>query len=486
MFKKASLAILLFVFGFGLVACDTEEPKTDSEILLEIKNSISFDSLEISEDIVIPQIDEEGVTVTWTTSNPTYLEIDGTVHRPAYYQINQDVSLSVALELNGKIVTKVFEFTVLKDDVPENLELNTDYTDALELDFIYQNRDFIDDGVGEVTLVQCVDGDTAHFTQGGGTFSVRFLGINTPESTAKFEPWGKAASDFTCDKLENATQIILQADPAAGRLDSYNERWLAWVWYDGRLLNLELLEQAFTKPSGGIDTYYGQLFYNVSLEVKYTERRVWGEVDPDFDYSREGIQLTIEELVTNPDEYIGKKVSIQGIVSRRVGAAVFIQEGDYGIYLYNRVSFTPNLTMGNEVILSGLTVTYYPDPETGALQVSGYQERETYSVVVSTGNVVAPTVVTISEITDHHVGSLLQLEHLTVESVYSSTDAFTVIVRDAQGNTITLRKAESAPDIITTSMFQVGSTITVVAPLSRYQSNYQLMLSSIDDITIED
>jgi micrococcal nuclease len=468
-----------------LAACQNEPPKTDSEILIEVRDSIVFEETQLATDLIIPEISTDGVEATWISSNPEYLEEDGTVHRPAYYQTNQDVSLTLALKKNDIVITKVFPFTVLKEEAPENLELNTKYTDELELSFDYENRNFIADGVGEVTLVQCVDGDTAHFTDGSQTFSVRFLGINTPESTAKFEPWGKAASEFTCEKLTNASHIVLQADPAAGRMDNYNERWLAWVWYDGRLLNLELLEQAYTKPTGGIDTYYGKLFYDVSLEVKYTGRRVWGEIDPNFDYSREGIQLTIEELVTNPEEYFGKKVSIHGIVTRRIGATAFIQEGDYGIYLYNRVSFTPNLTVGNEVIISGLTVTYYPDKETGALQVSGYQEREDYSQVVSKGNSVDPQIVSIDQLDDTYVGRLLQFEHLTILSVYESEDAFTVIASDQNNNTITIRKSEAAPDDITTDLFPVGGTVTVIAPLSKYQSNYQLMLSSIDDIIDE-
>jgi micrococcal nuclease len=485
MLKRLSLAILAVVFGLTLAACDGEEVRSDSDILLDLKNAITFEETELTDDLTLPTIDEEGVTATWTSSNPSVLAIDGTVTRPAYYQADREVSLSLALELNGIIVTKVFQFVVLKEDAPETIELNTDYTDALPLDFAYENSDFIADGVGEVTLVQCVDGDTAHFTEGDGTFSVRFLGINTPESTAKFEPWGKAASEFTCDKLENATTIVLQADPAAGRLDSYGERWLAWVWYDGRLLNLELLEQAYTKPSGAIDTYYGQLLYDVSLEVKFSDRRVWGEVDPDFDYSLEGIQLTIEELVTNPSEYIGLKVAITGVVSRRVGGAAFVQQGDYGIYVYNR-AWAPDLNVGNEVLLSGLTVTYYPDVETGALQVSGYQTRDPYSQVLSTGNTVEATTITIPDITLLHIGRLLRLEHLEVISVYQSTDAFTVTVEDAAGNRITLRKAEGASSDITVDLFQVGSTVTVVGPLSRYMSTYQLMLSSVDDITVEE
>ncbi len=485
MFRKTFLTVLLTTLVLVLAACQNNTPKTASEILIDIRDSIVFSDTSLTANLQLPNITEDDVEVTWITSNPEYLEEDGTVHRPAYYQTDQNVSLTLALEKNGIVITKVFTFTVLKAEAPNNLELNTKYTDELQLSFEYENKNFITDGVGEVTLVQCVDGDTAHFTDGTQTFSVRFLGINTPESTAKFEPWGKAASEFTCDKLSNANHIVLQADPAAGRMDNYNERWLAWVWYDGRLLNLELLEQAYTKPTGGIDTYYGKMLYDVSLEVKYTGRRVWGEIDPDFDYSREGIQLTIEELVTNPEEYYGKKVSIHGIVTRRIGATAFIQEGEYGIYLYNRVSFTPNLTVGNEVIISGLTVTYYPDEETGALQVSGYQEREDYSKVVSTGNVIEPQLVTIDQLDDTYVGRLLKFEHLTIQSVYESVDAFTVIATDQNNNTITIRKSEAASSDITTDLFTVGNTVTIIAPLSKYQSNYQLMLSDINDIIDE-
>ena len=34
---------------------------------------------------------------------------------------------------------------------------------------------------------------------------VRFLGINTPESTNYVEEYGREASEYTCNKLKNAT-----------------------------------------------------------------------------------------------------------------------------------------------------------------------------------------------------------------------------------------------------------------------------------------
>jgi micrococcal nuclease len=95
------------------------------------------------------------------------------------------------------------------------------------------------------------------------------LGIDTPESTAQSDPWGKAASSFTCDKLTNATSIVLQSDPASGQTDSYG-RYLAWVWYDGRLLNLELVEEAYSRAKGSTDTYYGEVIFNVNLKVQFS------------------------------------------------------------------------------------------------------------------------------------------------------------------------------------------------------------------------
>jgi hypothetical protein len=103
--------------------------------------------------------------------------------------------------------------------------VETPYTDALKLpytdaelanmNFAYgDNTGFTTgDGVGFVDLRQVTDGDTANFMQDGYadpvtdipiSIKTRFLGINTPESTAKMEPWGKKASRFTKQKLEEA------------------------------------------------------------------------------------------------------------------------------------------------------------------------------------------------------------------------------------------------------------------------------------------
>ncbi|MCX5774945.1 MAG: thermonuclease family protein, partial [Firmicutes bacterium] len=114
-------------------------------------------------------------------------------------------------------------------------DLNTDQTDAFHFTADYAGKNFIADGIGEVFLKSNTDGDTAAFyTKADHTESVkcRFLGINTPESTGKVQPWGNAASAFTKGKLLDATKIVLINDvPTFGQLDSSGGRYLGFVWY---------------------------------------------------------------------------------------------------------------------------------------------------------------------------------------------------------------------------------------------------------------
>ena len=101
----------------------------------------------------------------------------------------------------------------------------------------------------EVELVGTVDGDTAKFKMNGEQITVRFLGINTKETVDPEigeEAWGKEASDFTKEKLENATKIELEFDSSADEKDKYN-RYLAWIWVDDELLQNSLVESGLAE-----------------------------------------------------------------------------------------------------------------------------------------------------------------------------------------------------------------------------------------------
>jgi len=359
-------------------------------------------------------------------------------------------------------------------------ELYTTYTDETVIDFVYEGKNFITDGVGIVTLESCTDGDTAMFTSGSTSFPVRFLGIDTPESTYRIDPWGKSASAYTCDKLTNASQLILESE--AERTDG-NGRYLAWVWYDGRLLNLELIEQAYSNAKGTANTKYENIVYDAELKTQPTKRRIWGEDDPNYDYSLDGTQITIEELVTNPDLYTSSKLVVTGVVSSSVSGHPYIQQDGYGIYLYLGYEYTTQFAVGNEVRVQGLNLSFYEDKETGSPQLVGFYVRNVTKLSVN--NVVEPRVTTLSELSETDLGSYLSINDLEVLEVYVSpnTGDYTISCEDSLGNEIGLHIQSTVSQTEIDEMFVVGSTVDVVGPMSRYRSQYQFELSSLEFVT---
>ena len=108
---------------------------------------------------------------------------------------------------------------------------------------------------------KCVDGDTAYFLVNENEIKVRFLAIDTPESVStnvSEQPFGKEASDYTCNKISNTNEIVLEYEK--NKTDKYG-RTLAWVWVDGSLLQEELIKNGY----GQVAYIYGKYKYTDSL-----------------------------------------------------------------------------------------------------------------------------------------------------------------------------------------------------------------------------
>lgn len=106
----------------------------------------------------------------------------------------------------------------------------------------------------EITLLNCIDGDTAKFLINGKTEKVRFLGINTPESTNYVEEYGREASEYTFNKLKNATKIYIEYDIYSDKYDKYG-RTLGWIFVDNNNLSELLLEEGYAKVEYIYDDY---------------------------------------------------------------------------------------------------------------------------------------------------------------------------------------------------------------------------------------
>lgn len=137
----------------------------------------------------------------------------------------------------------------------------------------------------EIKLSKCVDGDTATFTVDNKETKVRFLAIDTPETkhpTKGEEPFGKEASNYTCNELKKAKKIKLEYDPNSDKTDKY-DRTLAWVFVDGELLQGKLIENGLAKVAYLYDDYkYTPDLQQLEKQAKKDKVGIWGEYKEDY------------------------------------------------------------------------------------------------------------------------------------------------------------------------------------------------------------
>ena len=149
------------------------------------------------------------------------------------------------------------------DDTPKHV----DYASEVKLDMDSDTFKL------EVDVHIYIDGDTTHFNVPtsvleDGVIKARYLAINTPESTGRVEAWGKKASDFTKERLKNATSIIIESDDDKLNADSTGNRYMLWIWYkteeseDYRNLNIEILQNGLAIASNSAQNRYGAKYYN--------------------------------------------------------------------------------------------------------------------------------------------------------------------------------------------------------------------------------
>lgn len=358
------------------------------------------------------------------------------------------------------------------EESTEEPTLNTKLTDKLTLDQDYEGKVYQTDRIGKATLVKCTDGDTADFLSGGETISVRFLDVDTPETKGKVDPWGPAASEFTCDKLTNAKTIVLEG---RDKIKDTYDRYLGYIWYDGRLLNLELVELAYSKATAVSDDKYGDLFQEAETKARLTKKRIYGEKDPDYDYGR--TKVTLEYLRTNIEDFYGKNIEFTGIVTRKLGPNPFIEADGFGVYIWMNYKTTSKFKVGNEVKIKG-TVTMFDIGE--SYQINGVTKSTITEI--SKDNEVEPRVVTFDDITKDMEGSLLRVNDLTIINSEVSGDARNIYVKDQDNKEFMIRIDKAVSSKFEEVVFNKGAKIDIIAPLSSFKGEFQLMLCEVEDV----
>ena len=387
----------------------------------------------------------------------------------------------------------------------------------------------------EVTVKNFVDGDTVHFhvpesVMADGVLKARFLAVNTPESTGKIEEYGKAASNYTREKLSAATSILIESETAGWDSDSTGDRYLVWVWYKGaedqpyKNLNVELLQEGLARPNSSSENRYGETCMAAIAEAKNWKKNLHsGEPDPDYYYG-DAVELTLRELRTNIADYSGMKVAFSGIVTANSGTqGIYVEARDpesglySGMYIYYGHGLNgPGLdilSVGNEVRIVG-TVQYYEGGGTWQVSDLNYRmmqpddpgniqklssshspawvltEPDTFvngevSVVLEEETVTMPY-------GEYVMGTSVQMQDLTVVDAYTtsnggSSDGAMTLTCEADGVTVTVRTAvllDENNERITADAY-LGKTIDVKGIVDLYDGTCQIKVFAANNITIK-
>jgi micrococcal nuclease len=136
----------------------------------------------------------------------------------------------------------------------------------------------------EISLVKCIDGDTASFIINNKEETVRFLAIDTPESTNKKEAWGEAAASYTCNLLKAADNITIEYDSNSDKYDKYN-RLLGWIFVNEELLQQKIIENGYGKVAYLYGDYkYTDILISSEASAKENKLRIWNEEDNSYLY----------------------------------------------------------------------------------------------------------------------------------------------------------------------------------------------------------
>lgn len=393
----------------------------------------------------------------------------------------------------------VFGLTACKPKEPKTPTLDTRYTDELKLQASFTGKEFIKDGIGEVELVRVVDGDTIHVRTNKQNISIRFLAINTPESTGRVEPWGVAASDFVSGILNNAASIVLEAD--GDRQDSTG-RYLAFIWYkssadaDYRLINLEIVENAYSRFTLGQNKYYDP-FIGAHKKTEATKLRVYGEQDPNYNYSKEVINASVAYMLSKPDEYgVGTRFKITVQVVRMVGQNFYVKD-------YEESEIDGELVRGHIYVFSGYGTAYSSFLELGSVisMECKLQYEGNYGTQLTDIRAVKVLEVQPLDILELDGASLteggaslkpyenqvIQVNNLLLTKVHQSDNdreknLYTLTFKNSIGKTISVRLGAevaqySASDLV------VGATYSIIGGVSPYEyaeGGFQLVVGEKD------
>ncbi|MEF3274624.1 MAG: thermonuclease family protein [Chloroflexus sp.] len=130
-------------------------------------------------------------------------------------------------------------------------------------------------------VIEVIDGDTIRVDIDGKTYTVRYIGIDTPETRHPSRPVEWMGPEATAANRQLVENQIVYLERDVSETDRYG-RLLRYVFLaDGTFVNAELVRlgyaQVATYPP---DVRYQSLFLALQQEARAAERGLWGAPTP--------------------------------------------------------------------------------------------------------------------------------------------------------------------------------------------------------------
>ncbi len=126
------------------------------------------------------------------------------------------------------------------------------------------------------------DGDTIAVDMNGAEETIRFIGVDTPEThdpRKAVQCFGQAAANFT-KNLIGTSDVRLEADPLNTNRDRYN-RLLRYVYLpSGTLVNSEIIKQGYGFAYLSFPFTKADEFRELEKEARDNNRGLWSDCQP--------------------------------------------------------------------------------------------------------------------------------------------------------------------------------------------------------------
>lgn len=130
---------------------------------------------------------------------------------------------------------------------------------------------------GMYEVIGFSDGDTVQVRMNGSPETIRFVGVDTPEThdpRKAVQCYGKAASEYT-KQLIGTQPVRLEADPLSTNRDRYN-RLLRYVYLpDGRLVQAEIIKNGYGFAYTSFPFTRSDEFKSYETEARTGNRGLW-------------------------------------------------------------------------------------------------------------------------------------------------------------------------------------------------------------------